>query len=261
MNITEQTTDARRRARRPHREIRRGPLVGRGRGRRDDPRRRAGRDRGRRSARRPTAGDPRRGRRRPGDRVDGARRARGRGRGGARVRGPACSPAPGRSCAPHGSPPCRSGPFRAGVDDVARSPRRCPGTAEAVREAGPLRGVTDGAPGVADRPRARDNASRACSTPTCHRRGCSTVSASATRWSDSSRGCVRARAVCWSSAARRESARPPCYGTCRQPRRDAGSPGRRASSPRWSSRSPACMRCARRCSTVSGSCRARSATR
>ena len=33
---------------------------------------------------------------------------------------------------------------------------------------------------------------------------------------------------------------------------DAGSPGRRASSPRWSSRSPDCMRCARLCSTGSG---------
>ena len=37
-------------------------------------------------------------------------------------------------------------------------------------------------------------------------------------------------------------------------RRAAGSRGRRASSPRWSSRSPACISCARRCSTVSGIC-------
>ena len=56
----------------------------------------------------------------------------------------------------------------------------------------------------------RDNAVRACSTPTGHRRGWSTVSASATCWNDSSRGCARVRAVCWSSAARRASARPRC---------------------------------------------------
>ena len=42
---------------------------------------------------------------------------------------------------------------------------------------------------------------------------------------------------------------------------DAGSPGRRASSPRWSSHSQACMRCAHRCLAVSGSCLPRSATR
>ena len=44
-------------------------------------------------------------------------------------------------------------------------------------------------------------------------------------------------------------------------RRDAGSRGRRASSPRWSSRSPGCISCARRCSTGSTRCPARSATR
>ena len=113
----------------------------------------------------------------------------------------------------------------------------------------------------ADAPLARYNAGPACLTPTCHGRGCSTVAVSATCWINSSRACTRVRVVCWSSAARRESARPFCWSICRPPRRDAGSPGRRASSPRWSSRSPACMRCAHRCLAASGCCRSRSATR
>jgi hypothetical protein len=78
---------------------------------------------------------------------------------------------------------------------------------------------------LADAPLARDNAGLACLTPTCHGRACSTVAASATCWINSSRECARVRAVCWSSAARRESARPPCWGICRASRRDAGSPG------------------------------------
>ena len=63
---------------------------------------------------------------------------------------------------------------------------------------------------LADAPLARDNAGLACLTPTFHGRGCSTVAASATCWIDSSRECARVRARCWCSAARRESARPPC---------------------------------------------------
>jgi hypothetical protein len=114
---------------------------------------------------------------------------------------------------------------------------------------------------LADPPLARDNAGLACLTPTCHGRGCSTVAASATCWINSSRECARVRAVYWFSAARPESARPSCWSICRPPRRDAASPGRRASNPRWSSHSPACMRCAHRCSVVSGSYRSRSATR
>ena len=42
---------------------------------------------------------------------------------------------------------------------------------------------------------------------------------------------------------------------------DGASPGPPASTPRWSSRSPACTSCARRCSIGSSGCRARSATR
>src|SRR5215218_505902 len=64
---------------------------------------------------------------------------------------------------------------------------------------------------------ARDNAPRACPSSPRHRRACSTASTSATCWNDSSRGCAAARVVCWSSAARRESARARCYGTCGQP--------------------------------------------
>ncbi len=114
---------------------------------------------------------------------------------------------------------------------------------------------------LADAPLARDSAGLACLTPTSHGPGCSTVAASATCWISSSGECARVKVVCWSSVVRRESARPPCWSICRPPRRDAGSPGRRASSPRWSSPSPACMRCAHRCLAVSGSYLSRSATR
>ena len=92
-------------------------------------------------------------------------------------------------------------------------------------------------------PLARDNPRLACWTPTFHGRGCSTASASAMCWIDWSRECARARAGCWSSEARRGSARPRCWSISRRSRTDAGSRGRPASSPRWSWHSPACTRC------------------
>jgi hypothetical protein len=59
----------------------------------------------------------------------------------------------------------------------------------------------------------------------CSRSGLLGCAASATCRSDSSRECAQARAACWFSAARRESARPPCFGTCRPPRRMPDRPG------------------------------------
>ena len=72
---------------------------------------------------------------------------------------------------------------------------------------------------------------------------------------------VPATARCWCCAARPGSARPRCWTTSRGGRPGAGSHGRRASSPRWSWRSPGCTSCARRCSTAWRGCRSRSGTR
>ena len=69
------------------------------------------------------------------------------------------------------------------------------------------------------------------------------------------------RAGRWSCAASRASARRRCWSTSPSGRRGAGWRARRACSRRWSWRSPGCTSCARRCSTGSTACPARSATR
>ena len=88
--------------------------------------------------------------------------------------------------------------------------------------------------------------------PSRRARGCST-------------GCWRtsaaARAPCWSSAARRASARPRFCTTAPGRRPGSASRGSPASSPRWSCRSRGCISSARRCSTGSTRCRSRSRPR
>ena len=64
-----------------------------------------------------------------------------------------------------------------------------------------------------------------------------------------------ARARCWSSGARRGSARPRCCATARARRRAAGSLRSPAWSPRWSCRSRRCTSSARRCSAAWTRCR------
>ena len=61
--------------------------------------------------------------------------------------------------------------------------------------------------------------------------------------------------ACWSCAAKRASASRRCWTTCGAARPDVGSPGWPAWSPRWSWPSPACISCARRCSTGWSDCR------
>src|SRR5260370_2950857 len=63
-------------------------------------------------------------------------------------------------------------------------------------------------------------------TRTCEHRGCLAVAVSARCWIDSSWKRGRVRVVCWFSAARRESVRPPCWGICRPGRSRAGPPDR-----------------------------------
>ena len=91
--------------------------------------------------------------------------------------------------------------------------------------------------------------------------GCVGGAASVRRWTFSCSRRGRDRARCWSCAARPGSARRRCWSTSWRRHRGAGSRERRASSPRWSSRSPAFISCVRRCSTASSACPARRATR
>ena len=70
---------------------------------------------------------------------------------------------------------------------------------------------------------------------------------SASCWTGSWRRSGTATARRSSCGARRASARPRCWATSTGERLGAGSPGRRASSPRWSWRSPGCTSCAHRC--------------
>ncbi len=76
-----------------------------------------------------------------------------------------------------------------------------------------------------------------------------------------SRACERGRAGCSFCAARRGSARRRCSTISPARRPAAGSRGRRASSPRWSSPSRGCTSSARRCWIGSTACPARSVTR
>ena len=75
--------------------------------------------------------------------------------------------------------------------------------------------------------------------------------ASASSSSGCSRTCVAVRARCWSSGARRASARRRCCSTALGRPPASGSRRSRESSPRWSCRSRGCTSSARRCSTGS----------
>ena len=93
------------------------------------------------------------------------------------------------------------------------------------------------------------------------RGGCLAGAANARRWMSWWRACAQGRAGRWCCAGRPGSARARCSSIWCSTRPGAASPGRRASSRRWSSRSRGCSSCARRSWIASSAYPARSATR